>query len=138
MKKINLLLGTGIIFSVVIFFNSCQFSTAHIQSADLAKEVSGGNKEKISENTFHPNDGPFHFIVYVANAPSETKVKASWYAIDVEGEKNKLIDENEVVLQSSDNVDFNLSLPRQWPMGTYRVDLFLNDKLDRSVQFYVK
>jgi hypothetical protein len=130
---------TGLLLSIVVLFMvSCSFSTANISSADLAKEVPGGKPEKISGTTFHTADGPFHLLVIVANAPEGTKVKASWFAVEAGNEKGTLIDENEITLTNETDVDFNLSLPRPWPVGKYKVDLYLNSKLDRTIPFDVK
>lgn len=129
---------TGLLLSVVIILaSSCSFSTANISSADLAKKLPDGNTEKIG-TTFHPVDGPFHLLVVVANAPEGTKVKASWFSTETGNDKGTLIDENEITLGNETDIDFNLSLPRPWPVGKYRVDLFLNGKLDRSIPFDVK
>lgn len=140
MKRKNNLLKAiaGLSLSIVILFIiSCSFSTANISSADLAKILPDGKSEKVG-STFHPADGPFHLLVVVANAPEGTKVKASWFTLESTDSKGTLIDEKEIILGNETDVDFNLSLPRPWPVGKYKVDLFLNGKLDRSIPFKVE
>ena len=86
---------TGIIAIAAMFiYQSCTFnvSTASISAAELVKIVPGGQSVKVG-TTFHPNDGPFHLFVVVANGPADTKVKASWYGMEADG-KSVLIDEN--------------------------------------------
>ena len=129
---------TSIVLVLAVFLmNSCSFSTANIASADFAKEVPGGKTEKIG-TTYRPTDGPFHLLVSVANAPDGTKVKAVWYSVGTDNGKDEKIDEYEVSSGDLSAIDFNLSLPRPWPTGKYKVDLFLNDKLDRSLPFTVE
>lgn len=129
---------TGLLLSIgILFMISCSFSTVNIKSADLAKKLPDGKTENVG-TTFHPTDGPFHLLVVVANAPEGTKVKAGWFSIEPGNEKGALIDENEITLTNETDVDFNLSLPRPWPVGKYKVDLYLNGKLDRSIPFDVK
>jgi hypothetical protein len=33
---------------------------------------------------------------------------------------------------------FDLTGTKPWPKGSYKVDLYLNDKLDRTLEFQVK
>ena len=122
-----------------ILFNACNFSvsTANIKSAELAKILPNGKSEKVG-TTFHPDDGAFHLYVTVGNAPEDTKVKASWYAVGTNAGKDELIDETEITLGNQTEIDFSLSLPRPWPVGKYKVDLFLNNKADKSIDFEVK
>ena len=130
---------TGIIAIAAMFiYQSCTFnvSTASISAAELVKIVPGGQSVKVG-TTFHPNDGPFHLFVVVANGPADTKVKASWYGMEADG-KSVLIDENEVSLGENSEIDFSLSLPRPWPVGTYKVDLKLNGVYDRSITSFVR
>jgi hypothetical protein len=137
LRKIYLDLPAIITITVLLIMISCNFniSTANISKAEFAKEVPGGQPVKIG-TTYRPGDGPFHLFVVVSNGPEDTKVKASWYGVD--GAKSELIDENEVTLGNNSEIDFSLSLPRPWPVGNYKVDLFLNGKFDRSIPFDVK
>jgi len=119
------------------FFTSCQFSTARIEKTEFVK-IDSNRKQVNVDSTYSPYDGPFHLFVTIANAPEDTKVKASWYAINAGGDKNKLIDAAELTVGNLNELDFTLSLPRPWPLGSYRVDLTLNGKFDRSRAFNVK
>lgn len=123
----------------VIMFNACTFnvSTANISGADLVKVLPDGKSEKVG-TVYHPNDGAFHLYVTVSNAPEDTKVKASWFAVGTNAGKDELIDENEVTLGNQSQIDFSLSLPRPWPTGKYKVNLFLNNKADKSIDFEVR
>jgi hypothetical protein len=76
--------------------------------------------------------------VELANAPDETVLKAVWTAVSVEGEDpNLLIDETE--LTGGDGFyNFSLSNDSDWPAGQYKVDIYLNDELDRTLTFTVQ
>ena len=76
--------------------------------------------------------------IYLANAPSDTVVKAVWTAVDVEDvDPNTLIDES--TLTSGDaELTFNLTNSQLWPVGSYKVELYLNDKLDRTLEYRVQ
>jgi hypothetical protein len=77
----------------------------------------------------------------VANAPSDPKVKTVWTAVDVgdAAPANTQIDEAEVTLDASGKTHFTLSVPNSgaWPAGKYKVEIYLNDKLDRTLEYTI-
>ena len=109
------------------------FSTANIQRAWLSSDSSGA-----PETTEFSQDETFYCLVELANAPDDTTLKAVWTAISAEGtDPNFLIDESE--LTSGDGtITFNLTNDQLWPIGTYKVDLYLNGELDRALTFEVR
>lgn len=115
---------------------ACEFSasTANISAATMARDSSGND----ATTTFSPDD-TFYCLVTLSNAPDDTTVKAVWTAVEVEGiEPNHKIDE---VSQTtgSNTITFNLTNSSGgWPPGKYKIELFLNDKLDRSIDFVVE
>ena len=124
------------LFLVLLFVSmACSFSasTANIQDAYLAADEEGTTPVKS-----FTQDQVFYAIVNMANAPDDTTLKATWYAVDAEGvEPNLMIDE--VSLTGGDGVyPFSLENNDLWPLGTYKVDLWLNDKLDRTLEFTVE
>ncbi len=151
MNKIKFLsaLVLGMFLSVfILILNSCNSvdSNVTIKSADLAKELEGGKFEKVG-TTFGTEDGPLHLFVVVtntldssSNSHDSIKVKASWYAIEAKDEKNVLINETVFVIgnEAETELNYKLYFPRPWLPGKYKVDLFLNGKLDRSIPFDVK
>lgn len=107
-------------------------STANIADARLSKDEAGSQTTTI----FGPED-VFYLKVELANAPDSTKVKAEWTAVAVEGaEANTSLDD--VELQSgSATLTFDLQNTGPWPAGDYKVDIYLDGKLDRSLPFRV-
>lgn len=123
---------------------ACDFSisTANIPQAVLAKDVQGDNFEPVDPTSTFPIDQPvIHLVVTVANAPEDTKVKTVWTAVDVgaAAPANMLIAEAEVTLDASGNAHFTLSIPDSgaWPAGKYKVEIYLNDKLDRTLEYTI-
>lgn len=124
-------LGAMLMATVV----ACSFSasTANIASAILARDPDGAEPTTV----FAP-DEPFYLIVELANAPEDTVVKASWTAVEVQDvEPNMLIDEAEMTSESGSLV-FDLKNDGIWPSGRYKVDLYLNNELDQSLEFSVE
>jgi len=109
-------------------------STANIKSATLSASESGSPETTV----FNQDDLTVYCIVELANAPSDTVVKAVWTAVDIEGvDPNTLIDES--TLTSGDaELTFDLTNNQLWPVGSYKVDLYLNDKLDRTLEYRVQ
>jgi hypothetical protein len=134
MKKTNIKFLA--VFGVIVFASlACGFSasTATIKDAYMAADQAGTQKT----TTFAP-DAVFYAVVTLANAPSDTNVKAVWYAVNAVGTAaNYKIDE--VTTTTGDGVvPFTLTNNNAWPVGTYKVELYLNDKLDKTLDFEVK
>ncbi len=116
----------------VLITLACGFSvsTANFKDAYMARDYAGNERT----TTFAQGDD-FYCIVLLRNAPDDTKVKASWIAVEVEGEQpNTFIDDT----TGDDTLHFSLTNSNLWPIGRYKVELYLNDKLERSLEFEVK
>jgi hypothetical protein len=126
---------TFLIALLILTALACSFnvSTANISEATLAKDPDG-----TQPTTTFTQDEVFYCVVELANAPDDTKVKASWTAVEAEAmAPDFLIDEAE--LTSGDGtLTFDLTNDSLWPVGKYKVDLYLNDKLDRTLEFQVQ
>ena len=120
----------------VLVASACEFSvsTANIKNAYMVSEYNG----QPEETTIFRQDEPFYCIVDLANAPDDTALIASWVAVAVEGvESNTMIDETEF-MHGSGEITFDLSNDSLWPLGSYKVDIYLNGELDQSLEFSVQ
>ncbi len=114
---------------------ACQFSAS---TANIANAYTTANPDGGSPTTLFAPDQVFYAIVELKNAPDDTTVKAVWIAVNVEGvEPNFYITETSLT-SGDDTLTFELSNDNLWPPGQYKVDLYLNDKLDRSLAFEVR
>jgi len=114
---------------------ACEFSasTANIKDAWMASDEAGELRTEV-----FAQDAIFYCKVILANAPDDTTVKASWTAVEVEGEEpDVFLDETELT-GGDNNLTFQLSNSSLWPFGRYKVDLYLNDELDRTLEFEVR
>ena len=131
MKKI---ISVWLTFITVLSL-ACNFSvsTANIAEATLAKDAEGAQPATVFDQ-----DDAIYALVSLKNAPDDTTLKAVWTAVEADGtDPNLLLDEN--TLTSGDgNMQFSLTNDNLWPVGTYKVDLYLNDKLDRTLDFTVE
>ena len=87
---------------------------------------------------FPPNQGVIHAVVTVSNAPRDTRLKVVWTAIDVGtvAAPNTKVGESESTTEGSGNVVFTWQ-DGSFPVGTYKVDIYLNGKPDRTLKFSV-
>lgn len=114
---------------------ACNFSvsTANLDPAQLAKDEAGTE----ITTTFEQED-TFFLVVNLNNAGSDTRVRAVWTALDVEGiEPDFALGEKELV-SGSGKLTFSFANDNLWPAGEYQVDLFLNDELNQTLTFDVE
>lgn len=99
-----------------------------VSVSDMVLTSDKDGSEPMAE--FKP-DTPEIYLKFSFEAPSGSALKAVWYAEEAEGvkEKNIKLDEVEVKNEKSKDVaSFSLSKPTKgWPVGTYRVELMVND-----------
>jgi hypothetical protein len=115
----------------------------------LAKDVKGNNFDPVDPtSTFPADQARIHLVVTVNNAPSDTKVKSVWIAVDVgnAAPANHQIGEFEWTVQGSRNVYCNLTRYGQvwpwvkdgvWAVGKYKVDIYLDGKLNKTLEYTI-
>ena len=109
-------------------------STANIADAWMAADDAGSNRT----TTFSQDTPAFYALVDLKNAPDDTVLRAVWIAESVEGaEPGFVIDESELVIGST-IAHFSLENDNLWPLGQYKVDLYLNDDLAETLTFEVR
>lgn len=114
---------------------ACEFSasTAKVKDAYMSSDEEGANRTEI-----FTQDQPFYCIVELTSAPDDTTVKAVWTAVEVtDTDPNMLIDEYEVTTGDG-TIPFSLINDGLWPTGKYKVEIYLNDKLDKTIEFAVE
>ena len=85
----------------------------------------------------------FYVVADLKNAPAGTVVEAKWIAVQLEG-----YDPGEVIYEQSINdftdksftgtIYFQLSNDDGWPVGEYRVDIYLNGTFVETAAFNVQ
>lgn len=105
----------------------------------MAESVTSNGDPVNATRQFKPNS-TFHAIAALENAPSNSKIKAVWYALDTGGAEacNTRLVETEVTTSGTRNVWFKYTPPEKYPLGVYKVDIFVNGNLNIDVDFTVK
>ena len=100
--------------------------------------------DKDGENvtsTFSPSD-VIYAVTDLASVPRGTKLEVKWIAVNAaDTEPNYEFDSQ--TIEITDEIFtgitfFQLSSAEPWPVGQYRVDLYLNDAFTESVEFSVE
>ncbi len=125
-----------IFFAIGMLMLSSIACEASVSSASITSVVLTADKDNPAETTAFTPDQTFYAVVALSNAPDSTKVKAIWSAVDEAGTATQLA-EKEIVGGASPIV-FNASNSNPWPAGAYRVEILLNDKVDKTIDFTVE
>lgn len=112
-------------------------SSSAISKITMAKD--NGNGDPGDEtNTFRASDHTVHCLATLRNPKEGTKIKFSWWIVDAQGSKNELIKEIDYTTGPNNNVVHgHLSLPRDWPKGKYKCDVYVDGKLEKTFEYYV-
>ena len=133
------LAGALLVFAVL----DCHFSTnsnsnssGAISEIHMAKDNNGSPGDET--NTFAPGDHTVHCLAKL-NGPKEgTKIKFAWWIVDAGGTKNEKIKEIDYTTSAEDNIlHGHLTVPRDWPVGKYKCEIYVNGVLDKTVEYWV-
>lgn len=124
--------------------NSNAGTEADLGSGDIIKELhmakDDGNGDPGDEtDSFAPGDRTVHCVATLKDAKSGTKMRFSWWAVDVEDTQNKKIQEINYSTKALENVIHgHLTYPQDWPTGKYKVQVYVNGDLDKTVFYSVR
>jgi hypothetical protein len=104
----------------------------------MAKDNGSGSPGD-QASSFGPSDRTIHAVTKLKDAKSGTKMKFAWWAVDADGAKNQKIRDVDYTTRSFENVvHSHLTLPNDWPKGSYKVEVYVNGNVDRTVEFTVE
>ncbi len=113
------------------------FSTANISQPAMASSVDASTKQPVNKTDVFSTQNPvIYATILVKNAPSDTKITAKWTYVDGSVDIGTV---NFQTTQTSQYVAFHLTKPDSgFPVGAYKVEIYLNDKLKETMKFSVK
>lgn len=93
-------------------------------------------------STFTPSTEKIYALFKTIGAKHGDKIRAALIAEDVGAAapaNTKVLETNIDMEGDTDDGDFNFSKPTKgWPIGKYRVDVYLNDELSATAKFTVQ
>ena len=109
----------------------------YVNQVSMAKD--DGGKPGETTTTFEAADRTIHCIAELNKAKGGTQVRFSWKAVDVEGSKNEEIKTIDYTTKSFENkIHGHLTLPYDWPKGQYKVEVYINGVLDKTINYTVE
>lgn len=113
-------------------------STGTIKDVLMAKDDGKGGPGDPAD-TFGPADKTIHCVVELAEPKPNTKIRYSWWVVEAGETKNEKIDEFDYTTTPQDRiVHSHLTVPNDWPPGSYKVDVYVNGNLEQTASFKVE
>ena len=107
-----------------------------IQQVHMAKNNNGKPGEAVM--SFVPSDRTIFCVIEFNKALAGTRVRFVWKTVEIDGSRNEEIKTVDYTTQPlEDKVQGNLTLPRDWPSGTYKVDIYVNGTFAKTVNYRV-
>lgn len=132
-----LLFGVGLSAQPPVAVGNGESSSA-IDDLYLARDDGQGKAGEVT-NVFSPFDIPIHCIVVLKDAAPAT-VRMNFVAVKVNGVKpdSRVVSASFSTVQGQDRVFFTGKPHGKWTPGSYRIDVFVNEELEKSLAFDVK
>jgi hypothetical protein len=108
-------------------------STAKVADAYMSTDEGGTDRTSV-----YGQDAVFYAQVDLQNAPDDTGIKAVWSVVDAQDTDPGLVVNETEYTTGSGMVYFTLSNNDLWPIGTYKVDLYLDGELVNTINFSVQ
>ncbi|HEY8185649.1 MAG TPA: hypothetical protein VIF64_06255 [Pyrinomonadaceae bacterium] len=103
----------------------------------MAKDDNG--RPGAETDTFEPGDRTVHCVVRLKEPKAGTQMRFAWWAVEVGKDQNQKI--QEIAYTTKPNEDLihgHLTYPRDWPAGKYKVQIYVNGDLDKTVFYTVR
>jgi hypothetical protein len=130
----------GLILTTV-FYPCSSANGVHLISVCTCQDVKQPDIIPIGiQDKFNQNAEAIHAVIVMDSVKPETRIKGSWVSVDAIEIPDYQIDSAEVKAVSAEvRAHFALSRPANgWPVGNYRLDLYVNDEFSTSVPFSIQ
>jgi len=109
-----------------------------VEEISLARD-DGHGKAGDAANVFTTTDVPIHCFIGL-NSMKAAAVKMNFVAVKADGlrPETKIVTVSYKTNGKQDGVNFNASPETIWAAGKYRIDIFLDGKLVKSLEFEIK
>ena len=136
--KVVIFIALFAVFSLSAFAQSEPASSPTVEEVYLARDDGNGKAgDQVTE--FRTNDVPIYCVVLL-DANAKVTVKMIFVAVDVAGVKpeTKVVTASYVTKEGQNRVNFTGRPEDKWTPGKYRVDLFVDGKPAKNVEFEIK
>lgn len=152
MKRHSAWVAFGLLLFVVLACNLSKNKNSNIDVSVNSGSNRPANAEVYTEevyaaksedgsptSSFSPSDRTVHVVINLNKAKSGTDVKVIWFAEEVEGATNKELKTLEYTTKAFDKkIPGYLRWSQDWPKGRYKVEVYINGNLDRTIYYDVQ
>jgi len=139
--KIRSFICLVILWSFIISTVAGTAGAVRLVATTMSKDVTEGLQPIGVTDTFPSNTRAFHAIIIIDGASSKDVAKGVWVSVDAIDRPNYEIASAELKMKEGSNrLHFQLYNDRpgfRWPIGNYRLDVYVNDTFVVSVPFKV-
>ena|SRR6476469_6034768 len=136
--KIIFLIIVGLVTSMAAFAQAQPQNPPGVEELYLAKDDGKGKAgEQVSE--FATTDVPIYCVVLLSE-PQKVTVKMNFVAVGVAGMKaeTKVVTTSYTTKEGQNRINFSGRPEGRWPPGKYRVDIFLDGKPAKALEFDIR
>jgi hypothetical protein len=109
-----------------------------IREIHMAKDDGHGAPGE-KANSFAPDDRTIHCVTTLREPKAGTQMMFSWWIVDADGTTNqKFKDINYTTGKLENVVHGHLTAPKDWPTGKFKVQVYVNGDLDKTVNYTVE
>ena len=108
----------------------------YVDQLHMAKDDNGD--PGASTTSFAPSDRTVHVVITLNKQKAGTKVRVVWIAADVAGAKNKELKSLDYTTTAADKtIPGYLRWSADWERGDYKVEVYINGVLDKTINYRV-
>lgn len=109
----------------------------YVDSLYMARDDNG--KPGAATTTFSPSDSKLHCVINLNKAKGGTKIRTVWIAASVEGfTSNQELKALDYTTNSFEKKITGYLTKSSWPKGQYRLEVYINGALDKTIDYTVE
>jgi hypothetical protein len=131
MQRRSIMIVLAMIVSIVL--SACGGAgPLAVQSVTLSKTEGGA-----AVTAFSSTDRTFYATIELNRIETGLTAKVIWLAVDTTAGQNIEVAQKEFTSLLVNVINANIEMPRDWPIGKYKLDIYLNGSLAKTVEFPV-
>lgn len=109
-----------------------------IEEIHMARD-DGSGAPGTETDTFATGDRTIHCVTTLKEAKPGTQMRFAWWIVDADNTQNQKVKEFDYTTKERENiVHAHLTLPKDWPKGKYKVQVYVNGDLDKTALYTVQ
>ena len=128
----------ALLLSVFSSVHVAQAANFKITSAVMAKKYSGGKTSGVT-NTFKASDRTIYCVLKTDRILKNVKARFVWTAVNAKGiRRNEKFLDKTGKLAKADIIWGSAALPRNWPTGSYKVDVYIDGAKIKTLNYSIR